>query len=705
MIVFDRQQLKQLVAKYERYDSFVVDLETIYTPTPEEVERLARVEATSPSARTIDDKKWLEAFKLKATDVIDNEVIWFGLSTFGTADSVPCGHPNGDMLKPPRKEKIPAFELFGPDDPRSYTANGKPSMRGITRAMPAVFAPPPEQLSIGEVLDELWPLFMSGRAIVNQNLKFDLKTLYKYTGEFPQGPLRDTLVEQHLLNENLKAYDLGALIKRHFHHEYDKLGKKGVQNFSFGKAALYAQQDARLTWLLDRKLMRLINRNPTFAALFAFEMEAYAAFMEMEHEGICVDEMMMRDLRRQREAAIAQIREQLIVDFDVRQDFNPNADSQVRDLLYVKYKAPVTRLTDGGKDGANKQPSTDAVALEQIVESESEAAPVAKLLLEHAEQDKILGTYLIGMSNKIHDGRVRPDFKMHGTVTGRPSCSEPNLQNIPRESEMREMFHAPPGFVLVVGDYDQIELRFIAEYAHDRAMISIFNSDEDIHSATASKVLGRPVGHDDPERTTHGKMPNFLIGYGGTAKLLAAKTGITVPAAESVFASYFRQFKDINPWKERVLRDARKKAVVEDGRVRIPPYVETMMGRRRRLENLLLDPDRADSKRERSRLWGLRAEAERQGVNAIIQGSAAEVTKLAMIDVKSFVAAQGFPMKTVLMVHDEIVTVVPKQHGEEAKQILTDLMQDVVLPTTGERPLKAIKLVASVGVMERWKKG
>lgn len=708
MIVTSSEQLRWMIKQYERYDSFVVDLETMYTPTEEEAERAAEIRAIPAKTRTIDDDKWLEAFDERPTDVRVNEVIWFGMATYGRADSIPTGHPVGKLLKPARKEKIPAFDLFGPDDERSYTKGGKPSYRGIQRAMPAEFGPPPQQLSLDEVIEALQPLFYSGRTIINQNLKFDLETLAKYFGGFPEVPIRDTIIEQHILNENLQNFELGTIVERHLGLTYNKLGKKGVTNFEFAAAALYAQQDARFTWLVDQRLMERIERHDVFRELFyRIEMPSYRAFMEMEYEGIHADAEMMKKLRREREKAIAHIIEQLIVDYDAPSSFNPNARQQVSDLLYDQYGAPIVKMTKGGKDGENKVPSVDAEALGRIAESDTAAAPVAQLLVDFADQNKVLGTYLVGMSNKFDlDGRIHPSFKLHGTVTGRPSCAEPNLQNIPRDDEMREIFYAPKGYVFVVGDYDQIELRFIGEYSGDVNMIKLFNSDVDFHLATAALVMGLPI--DDPrvkkERTPKGKMPNFLIGYGGTEILLAKKTGISEEAAGEVMTSYFQQFRGINPWKARVLREARQRAVYRDNRLAIAPYVETWHGRRRRLPNLAINPDRAEDWKERKKLRSLVAEAERQAVNARIQGSAAEVTKIAMINIRDFVRAERYPMTMVLMVHDELITLVPERHADDALPLLNQLMSSVVSPVTGEPPMQRIPLVASCSVMDRWRK-
>ena len=308
---------------------------------------------------------------------------------------------------------------------------------------------------------------------------------------------------------------------------------------------------------------------------------------------------------------------------------------------------------------------------------------------------------------QVYDLTVEED---HSFVAGgfvHHNCTNPNLHNIPRDSDMRDLFVAPKGQVIIGVDYDQIELRFICTWAQDRAMQKVFLSGEDVHGTTAALVLNKPLEEvTSEERTIFGKMPNFLIGYGGTHYLLAAKTGISNEQAESVFQSYFGRFRHIQPWKDEELKTARANARFSDGKMVVPPYVETMMGRRRRLPHLAINPKNAPNKdafREMSKLVG---RAERQGINAIIQGSAAETLKLAMIDIQNYIDRDGFPMQLVLNVHDELMAYCDEKHADDGLDIIETHMANVVNPVTGEGPLRGyVPLVASGQVSDRWVKG
>jgi DNA polymerase I len=271
---------------------------------------------------------------------------------------------------------------------------------------------------------------------------------------------------------------------------------------------------------------------------------------------------------------------------------------------------------------------------------------------------------------------------------------------------MRDLFIAPPGFVMISADYDQIELRFLSKYAKDTGLQEVFLSGEDVHTATAAKVMKCDVSEVDSEnRTLKGKMPNFLIGYGGSHILLARKTGITEDEAKEVLEEYFAAFSRINPWKAHVLKKARENAVWRDGKMVVPPYVTTMMKRRRRLPDLNIIT-RGLSKNE----WRLANKrvmrAERQAVNAVVQGSAAETTKLAMIDIDAYARREGFPLRMVINVHDEIVALCPEDCAEEGLSVMRSCMESVVNPLTGKKPLNDwVPLSAAGKVSDRWEKG
>ncbi len=717
MIITTASDLRDIVDEYRRNDAFVFDLETVYRPTPEERARFARLDALTKKQRRPDDQAWYELHRLRATDPLVNEVIWIGLSTYGRSDCVPVGHPKGELIEAAHEIRQLAEQVYAEGDPRLYTPTGAVSKRQVKTIVPATYEPPPEQLDVVEAFQILRPLFFdTGIRKVNQELKFDIKTTVKYyDGEFMPGPYGDIAVGQSLVDENaLMKSSLENEVKYHFEHTYDKLGAKGVQNFSFSKAARYTEQDARFAWLLwTRRILPYLMRNPELWAYHeAVEQRLYGVLMRKEYRGIDIDTAKVEKLRPVFTQKMNEVLDRLIVDYGAPADFNPNANAQISELIYKKYKATVVKRTE-----KTKAPSTDAETLQRVSNTIDDdgmptpAAEVANLLLDYAENQKMLGTYIIGMGSRLdHNGRLHPNFLQYSTDTGRLSCREPNVHNIPRESDMREMFVAPPGYVVIGVDYDQIELRFIGMCADDPELQRIFRSGEDVHAGTAAAVLGVDISTVDPERRNHyGKMPNFMLGYGGTAYGLAGKLNIPIEHAEKLLADYYRTFSRINPWKTRELRAARHRAeysqVNGDRHLVVPPYVETQLGRRRRLPHLLINPSRAKSKEEWKRLKGMLRHAERQAINAIIQGTAADVIKVAMIDLQEFIDTDGFPLQLVMNIHDELVAIAPERHGEEAREIMESIMSDVVNPFTREPFLRGWCDLVTSGVVDYcWRK-
>jgi len=708
VLVTNAAELRELVREYQRRDAFVFDLETMYVPSDGERAEAERLRSLSPAARNVDEKAWLAEYDMKATDERHNEVIWFGLATLGRSDSVACGHPHGVMTKPARIEKIPVAQLYGIDDPRAQTKGGRLSLASVPRSMPAEFGPPPPQLDVLEACDILRPLMYSERRKINQNLRFDVTSLIKYYDELVPGPWGELQVALHILDENgFMGWDLENFVFTKLGHRYNKLGKKGVTNFSFNDAARYAEQDARFTWLLWTEAERRLRADPVMWELFEFEMEVAQSLRQQEVHGIRVDTSEMARLRAEHEAIAKHKLEQLITDFGAPPSFNPNSSAQKVKLLYEDLGATV--YTETKKTQAI---SVDAKALALVRAEGGRAGAAAELMLSYAEHAKVIGTYFVGLNAKLDDEYLYPSFAQHATVTGRLSCYAPNLHNIPRDSEIRGMFIPGPGEVMISVDYDQIELRFICVYAEDETMQELFLGDDDIHTATAARITGKqPEDIDKETRTVYGKTPNFLIGYGGGAYRLQQQTGISIEQAQDVIDSYFKTFRRILPWKMRELSLARSRSKwgERDGvrRRTQDPYVETMLGRHRRIKELVtIDPRRARSKDEYRKLRGQLNAAERQAINAIIQGSAADTIKLAMVDIRRRLADTGFPLTPVLNVHDEIVAVCPAEHAEEGKKMLIECMENVVNPRTGEPPLQGwVPLIASGTIGDRWAKG
>jgi len=703
VIITGERQLRQLVKEYQQHDALVFDLETMYVATEEEQAESDRIHERPQHQWSADEKAWINVFDLKATDPHINTTIWFGMATAGRSDAIAVGHPKGELIEPAHKIKTTAADYYGVGDDRAYTPTGRLSSRAMEVLVPARFEPPPPQLTLEQACEILRPLFFDeGRRIVNQNLKFDIKSLVRaYDGEFIPGPYGDTIVAQHTVDENaFMSLNLGAMVERHFGHSYDKLGSKGVHNFSFNAAARYAEQDAKFTWLLWKRYERILKREGLFD-LFEFKMQVMEMLMRKEWAGAYVDSKAMEITRQTYEKRKRDTVARLLSEHSVPPTFNPDSTLHKADLLFTRLKAPVLKRTGTGKA------SVDAETLEKVAQMPGEAGQAAQTLLDYAEVSKVIGTYFVGMGAKLDGaGFLHPDFTQHAADTGRLACRTPNLHNIPRESDMRDMFTAPKGYVVVGADYDQIELRFICAESQDTTMQEVFLSGEDVHATTAALVLNKPLDEvTKDERSNFGKMPNFLIGYGGTAFLLAAKTGITVDEADAVFKAYFSRFSRINPWKEEVIAEAVARATWKDGNLIVPPYVTTMMGQRRRLPDLLRKTNRNMSKEEWRETMKLRSRAERQAVNAVTQGSAAETLQIAMLDIDRYCRERKFPMRLAINIHDEVVAYCKESHAEEGQLIVESLMGDVVNPFTGEPPLRDfVPLIASGYIADRWRK-
>lgn len=734
MIVTNEEDLRLLVREYLRRDSFVFDLETMYTPDEEEQAEADRITAKSPKHRTSEEEAWMDDFNLRPADPSRNEVIWIGLATYGRSDSVATGHPHGRLIKPRRQEKILVTDLFEEGDPRLVTKGGKISKRKVIRTLPAVFAPPPPQLDVSTALEIMAPLFFSDQEKANQNIGFDLKTLAKYYGgTMPHGPYFELQVGFHVLDEDaFRTWDLLSFTEKHLAHSYNKLAAKGVTNFSFEEAAKYAEQDARFTWLLKQKIDRQLAKDPTLRALFEFEMQVYGPLRRQEMRGVHVDRKRMDEMRIQYHDRLKDILDELIVDYGAPENFNPNSNNQKIDLIFKKHKVqPIKRTNSGGisVDAASLQTIADgnhSVGSVVVREGKSftiyrpgskddEVSAIARLLLAHAETAKLIGTYIIGMGSRLDpEGVLRPSFTQHATDTGRLSCRNPNIQNIPRGSDMRDLFYAPPGYKLITVDYDQVELRFICFLSQDETMRQIFlNEEQDIHTETARaimKALGKnTLKMTKEDRTVYGKVPNFLIGYGGTEYRLAASTGLDLEAGKAIINAYYKQFSALPSWKASVLADAMARMEYREvngvSRMVVPPYVESLLGRRRRLPHLALSTKGNLDKEEWKRRSKLKSAAERQGINFKVQGSAAEALKTAMIDVDTHVLETGFPMQVVMNIHDELVAVVPDRHADEGLAIIVEKMENVVNYRTGKPFLEGyVPLVASGKVDSRWSK-
>jgi DNA polymerase-1 len=309
--------------------------------------------------------------------------------------------------------------------------------------------------------------------------------------------------------------------------------------------------------------------------------------------------------------------------------FNPDSVKDKRTFLFSGKREgglglKPTKSTDKG------QASVDHDSLTAMRSKH----PIIPLFLDWAEYKKMKSTYVDGLLEKINKGRLHPNFHLHRTATGRLSSSNPNLQNVPRDTSIRGLFEADANSLLIVADYDQIELRVMAMFSRDENMMTIFTEGTDIHAGAAALLFDKPVGEVTSEERQLGKSANFLTAYGGGAGKLSSTAGVTLTKAREIINQYYEQFNGLTLWKHKVVMRAKK-----DG------FVTTISGRRRRLPDINSNNDE------------LRSRAERQAVNAIVQGSASDICKKAMIKAQPQVVAFGG--KLLVQVHDELVVNVP----------------------------------------------
>jgi len=683
------EALQEVVDAITTEGIFCFDVETrgnIYNHPEviQEVERewlvkQAELKATNLSviarSKQVVEAAWTKSLAL---DPLRNEVTWIGISVRGQSWAIPMTHPHGEMLTPPERGDGTTVPPLGM---RAVLASGKESGAKAKYFVPGTFLPPPTQLSPSEVWGALAPLFLDPSIPkVGHNIKFDARSIAKSIGGMPEGSLIDTMILMHITSENLMSYSLEKVIGNQFEQwsPYYRDGKLGadMENISFSKACYYVHLDARWTWMLYSQLVRKITKHPSLTKAMYGDISVTGPIARMEQAGVMVNKREMAKLGKSLTLEMNNLL--LLMSPHVPLGFNPDSNMHKRQLLFSGKKEgglglKATKFTSGGAKSA-PLPSVDS----DVLESFRGKHEVVDHLLGWQELTKMKSTYVEGLLPMLHSGRLHPQFHLHRTATGRLSSSGPNLQNIPRDGKVRSLFTAEPGNSLFDADYDQVELRILAMFSGDKNLTKIFLSGIDVHSGTASLILGKHV--DDvtsEERQVYGKTPNFLMGFGGGAKRLVESTNgvITLDRAKDVIKEYNRAYQGMTDWKLQVVVRGRRLG-----------YVETMGGRRRRLPDLnLIGND------EKIRI--LRMTAERQAVNAIVQGTAAEMCKQAIVNVDKLI--RNTNVKLLIQVHDELVLSVPTEELGEWEPKIIHAMGDGSI-------IRGIPIKVSAGYAGSW---
>jgi DNA polymerase I len=530
-----------------------------------------------------------------------------------------------------------------------------------------------EQLPRDEVLARLKPwLESTAHKKVLQNAKYD-QHVFANHGIALAGIAHDTMLQSYVL-ESDKGHDLGQLCSRHLGLAtiaYEDLCGKGAKQITFDqvdieRAATYAAEDADVTLRVHQALFPQFADEPGLTRIYAdIEMPVRQVIWQIERNGILIDADVLSRQSHEMGQKIMALEAQA---YELAgQPFNLASPKQLADILFEKQGLPIKKKTPSGG------PSTDEEVLSELALD----YPLPKLLLEHRSLSKLKGTYTDKLPRMVNPqtGRVHTSFAQAAVVTGRLASSDPNLQNIPVRSEegrkIRTAFIAPPDSSIVSADYSQIELRIMAHLSGDEGLLDAFAHGEDVHRATAGEIFGVTPLEVGPDQRRVAKSINFGLIYGMSAFGLARQLGLERSAAQTYIDRYFARYPGVARYMEEARETARQKG-----------YVETAFGRR------LWFPEIRSSNGNR------RQGAERAAINAPMQGTAADLIKLAMIAVQDWLEKSRLKSKLVLQVHDELLLEVPDDELMEIRTHLPRLMSQVA-------ELK-VPLVVEVGVGPNW---
>ncbi len=536
----------------------------------------------------------------------------------------------------------------------------------------------PDQLNFAETLVKMKPI-LENEAIkkVGQNLKYDQHVLANH-GVALNGIAHDTMLQSYVF-ESHKTHGMDALAERHLGItpiSFEQVAGKGAKQVGFNQvtvetAAEYAAEDADITLQLHQAMYPVIANDAKLNFIYSqIEIPSSACLFTIERNGVLIDAEMLRAQSNEIGLKLIALENQA---YELAgQPFNLASPKQLQEILFDKLGIKPTKKTPSGA------PSTDEDVLQELALDH----PLPKVLLEYRGLAKLKSTYTDKLPKMINasTGRVHTSYNQAVAITGRLASSDPNLQNIPVRSaegrRIREAFIAPQGSHIVSADYSQIELRIMAHLSQDAGMLQAFANNEDIHRHTAAEVFGVERDAVDSEQRRYAKVINFGLIYGMSAFGLAQNLNIERSAAASYIERYFARYPGVKAYMQNTREIAKKQG-----------YVETYFGRR------LWVPEINSANVQR------RNGAERAAINAPMQGTAADLIKLAMIAVANWLATEklsGESLKTklIMQVHDELVLEVPDSELELVKSTLPTLMQNVAK--------LSVPLLAEVGVGSNW---
>ena len=508
---------------------------------------------------------------------------------------------------------------------------------------------------------------------VGQNLKYDLEVLRNYGIEL-KGPMWDTMIAHYLIQPELR-HNMDYMAEIYLNYQtihIDELigprgkGQKSMRDLLPSQVYEYAAEDADITLRLKNKLEPELKKFECENLFYNIEMPLMPVLAEMEMNGVCLDTESLKET--------SEILTKRMLDIEKRiyelagEQFNIASPKQVGDILFEKLKIV---------EKAKKTKTGQYVTSEEVLQQLKNKHEIVADILEHRGLKKLLGTYIDALPSLINKrtGHIHTSFNQTITATGRLSSSDPNLQNIPIRGEdgkeIRKAFVPEPGCLFFSADYSQIELRVMAHLSQDENMIRVFSEGKDLHAATAANIYKKPIEEVTRDERTKSKRANFGIIYGITVFGLAERLDIPREEAKMLIDGYFATFPRVHDYMEKSKEIARQKG-----------YVTTLFGRRRYLPDI------------NSHNATVRGFAERNAINAPIQGTAADIIKVAMINIFNRFKAEGIKSKMILQVHDELNFSVLPEEKEKVEKIVLEEMQRAI-------DLK-VPLVADSGFGNNW---
>lgn len=634
------------------------------TQAVEKTENIAKVEIDRSKYETVTTEtqltKWIkkiQAEKLVAVDTETNALDVMSAELVG----ISFGLASGEACYIPLAHKEEVSEQAGQGD--LFAKNT--AMVGYELVK--------NQLDLTACLAQLKPILEDEQIKkIGQNIKYDL-TVFANHGIEVQGVAFDTMLESYTQNSTGR-HNMDDLAERYLGHKtiaFEEIAGKGKNQLTFDKIALdvaseYAAEDADVTMKLHQTLFPELEKTLTLLKLFnEIEMPLVRVLSHIERNGVLIDPQKLLAQSQEIEQRLAEVETE--VHQAAGQEFNLASTKQLQEILFEKLGLPVKKKTPKGA------PSTNEEVLEELAQ---EGHIVPKLLIEHRGLSKLKSTYTDKLPQMINPktGRVHTSYHQAVTATGRLSSSDPNLQNIPIRNEegrrIRQAFIAREGYKIVAADYSQIELRIMAHLAHDEGMLKAFTEGKDIHRSTAAEIFGVSLEEVTNEQRRNAKAINFGLIYGMSEFGLSNQLGISRQEARTYMDAYFNRYPNVLQF----MTDIKAKAA-EQG------YVETLLGRR------LYLPEIKSSNGMR------RKAAERVAINAPMQGTAADIIKVAMIGIDKMIFGDE-NIKMIMQVHDELVFEVKAEMVEHYSQLIKTEME------------KAIKLhvplIADVGVGDNW---